>query len=147
MKDGLVVGDGVVEWVAERLSVKGDTATARGIGWSKGGKIVIGAMFYNFNHAHIFIHIARDKSVRLPPTFMAAIIDYPFVQLGCTYLRGFISERSAASIDFARKLGANLEAELQDGFPGANMLIFGLPRQEASRWLTANYTRRLRKGG
>ena len=147
MMDGLVVGDGVVEWVAERLGVKGDTALARGIGWAKDGKIVIGLMFYNFNRAQIFVHVARDKWIRLPPTLIAAMMDYPFVQLGCKYLRAFISDQNAAAIDFARKLGASMEAELQDGATNGNILVFGLPRAEASRWLTASFSRRLRKGG
>jgi RimJ/RimL family protein N-acetyltransferase len=147
MRDGLIVGDAVVAWVAERLGVNGDTAQARGIGWAKDGKIAIGLMFYGYTEAHIFVHVARDKATRLTPTLIAAMIDYPFVQLGCAYLRAFISESNGAAIDFARKLGANLEAELQDGLPSANILIFGLPRSEATRWLTASYSRRLRKGG
>lgn len=146
MRTGLVVGDAVVAWVAERLGVAGDTAQARGIGWERDGRIVAGAMFYGYSGAQIFVHVARDKWLRMPPTLIAAMIDYPFVQLGCKYLRAFISEHNGAAIDFARRLGASLEAELQDGLEGANILIFGLPRAEASRWLTAAYSQRLRKG-
>lgn len=147
MRDGLIVGDAVVQWVAERLGVGGDREHARGIGWAKDGKIVIGAMFYNFNGAHIFMHLARDKWVRLTPTLIAAMFDYPFVQLGCQYLRVFIADHNAAAIAMARKIGGSLEAQLQDGAPGGNLLIFGLPRQDAARWLTATYSRRLSKGG
>lgn len=145
--DGLVLGRGVAEWVAGVLGGKYDMAQCEGIGWARGGDIVMAAMFNNYNGAQAHMHIALVKGEPLSPTFVAAMMDYPFVQLGLKRLTGFVFESNEASRRFAEHLGAKQEAVLQDYLPNGNLVVYGLLREDAGKWLTAAYSQRLRVGG
>ncbi len=145
--DGLVVGSGVAEWVASVVGGRHDLAQSEGIGYARDGNIVMGAMFSNYNGAQIHMHIALTRGVPMAPTFVAAIMDYPFVQIGVKRVTGMIFEDNEPSCRFAEHLGARKEAVLQDYLPTGNMVIYGLLREDAQKWLTASYAQRLRAGG
>ena len=140
--DGLLVGDGVVEWVGKQLftEYKGGV----GIGFACGGEIVMGAVFNNYTPANIHMHIALKDGVKFSPTFVAAIMDYPFKQLGVRRVTGLIAEDNAASRRFAEGLGARFEGVLQDALPDGNLVVYGLLKEQAKHWLTALYQRRLK---
>lgn len=145
---GLVLGSGVAQWVSEQIGSSTDVHDCEGIGWARGGKIVMGAMFNNYiKGGSIHIHIARLPEARLVPTFVAAIVDYPFNQLGVRRMSAFIAEDNAPSRALAEHLGGRQEAVLQDALPSGNLVLYGLLRKDAEQWLTAAYSQRLRVGG
>jgi len=137
----LCVGDGVSQWVAEKLNAQAGFHGATGIGWMVDGKITAGAVFNNYNRASVHMHLAIEG--RMPPTFVAAIMDYPFRQLGCKRITGLIAERNWASRRFAEHLGARIEGVLQDALESGNLVVYGLLRNDACKWLTAPYSRRI----
>lgn len=145
--NGLIVGKGVAEWVATVIGGHHDLSQCEGIGYARGGNIVMGAMFNNYNGAQIHMHIALTRGVPFSPTFVAAIMDYPFVQLGLKRVTGMIFESNTASRRFAEHLGAKQEVILQDYLPHGNLVVYGLFRKDAQKWLTASYSQRLRAGG
>lgn len=142
--DGMVTGNMVAQWVGAVLGHNFDLSVAQGIGWIRGGNIVAGAAFTDYNKAMINMHIAVTKGERMPPTFVAAIMDYPFVQLGVKRINGLIDESNEQSRRFAEHLGAVQECVLQDALPNGNLVVYGLLKKHAQKWLTASYSRRLR---
>ena len=79
----LIVGKGVVEWVAAKTNDYGNFGTDVGIGWQKDGEIVAGVAYANWNGPNVECHIASDGSKKwLARQFLWAIFDYPFNQLG-----------------------------------------------------------------
>lgn len=144
---GLVLGGGVVEWTATILGITVYHDTTQGIGWARNGNIVMGAMFNNYNGASIHMHIAKLHGESFSPTFIAAIMDYPFRQLGVKRVTGLVAENNHVSRRFAQHLGARMEGVLQDALPDGNLLVYGLLRKDANRWLTALYSQRLGAGG
>lgn len=145
--NGLVLGQGVVEWVGAVLGNKFNLDTSEGIGWLRGGNIVMGAAFTDYNGANINMHIALVKGERFSPTFVAAIMDYPFNQSGVKRVSGLIDESNEQSRRFAEHLGAVQEGVLRDALPNGNLVVYGLLKAAAQRWLTASYSQRLRSGG
>ena len=145
--NGLCVGDGVVDWVVEKIGGSTGLKDAQGIGWRKDGKIVMGAFFHNYNKASIYMHIALTKGTALSPTFVAAIMDYPCRQLGVKRVTGLIAESNLLSRRFAEHLGAKMEGTLQDALIDGNLILYGLLRKDAAKWLTAAYSKRLIHGG
>ena len=137
----LTSGTHVVEWMAKQL--KCTFGVCQGIGWMKDGEIVAGIVFDGYNQANIFVHIAKLRGERMPPTLIAAMFDYPFRQLQCKRLSAIISDRNEASMGFARKLGATVNGFLEDGAVDGNLVIFGLLRKDANKWLTKSLQRRL----
>jgi RimJ/RimL family protein N-acetyltransferase len=118
-----------------------------GIGWQRDGEIVCGAAFTDYNGININMHIAKLDGETFPPTFIAAIFDYPFNQVGVRRMTGLIPESNAASIAFAERVGGVREGVLRDGARDGNLVIYGLLRSEADRWLTASFARRLKRQG
>ena len=135
-------GPGVVQWVETQLgAVYGNLA--QGIGWEQNGHFVAGVVYEGYNGANIYVHIAKLRGVRLSPTFIAAMFDYPFRQLKVRRISATIADRNERSKEFARKLGGRLEGVLEDALPDGNLCIFGLLRKDAEKWLTEPYRRRL----
>lgn len=145
--DGLVLGKGVAEWVGSVLGISFNLNSAEGIGWAKDGSIVMGAAFTDFNGASINMHIALVKGERFTPTFVAAMLDYPFNQAGVKRITGLVNEHNRASRRFAEHLGAAQEGILRDAAPNGNLVVYGLLKADARKWLTASYSQRLRAGG
>lgn len=143
--NGLVIGDSVVEWVNKQLWMNHRDGV--GIGFARNGEIVMGVIFNNYNTASIHMHIALKEGERFSPTFIAAIMDYPFRQLGLKRITGLIAEDNVASRRFAEKLGAKFEGVLQDALPSGNLVMYGLLKEQGQYWLTALYQRRLKPTG
>jgi hypothetical protein len=133
---GLIVGKGVVEWVADRLGVDAFPPDTTGLGWWDYHRILMGAVYNNYNGAQVHMHLARLPGVRLSPGFVRYMLDYPFRQLKVKRITGTIAASNAASIEFAEHLGARFEGRMKDALPNDDLLIYGLPRTSAEKWLT-----------
>ena len=139
----LFTGPGVVEWVERQLGAH-YSELSRGIGWQQNGHFVAGVVYESYNGANIYVHIAKLRGVSLPPTFIAAMMDYPFNQLGLRRITAAIADKNTQSKDFAKRLGAKQEGRMREALPdGGTMVIFGLLRKDAEKWLTEPYRRRL----
>jgi hypothetical protein len=136
----LTLGNEVQAWVEKKL--QGEFGPAQAIGWKRKGVLIAGAVFEKHNGANVYMHIALDGTF-IPPTFMAAIMDYPFNQLKVKRITGIIADSNEASKEFARHLGARLEGVMVDALPNGNLCIYGLLRKDACRWLIEPLQRRL----
>jgi len=140
-RTGLLFGDAVETWVRKLLHIHCNVSGGQSIGWESNGEITAGAIFYNWNKVNINMHIAIAGPIS--PTFIAAIMDYPFNQLGCRRITGMVAENNAKSRRFSEHLGATVEGVLQDAIEDGNLLVYGLLRKDAGTWLTAYYSRKL----
>ena len=121
----IVVGKGVVEYVARQTNEYGNFGTDVGIGWQKHGKIVAGVAYANWNGVNVECHIASDGSKHwLTKRFLWTIFHYPFCQLGAKRITVCVGEGNADSTRFVKHLGFILEAELEDAHPTGSLLIF-----------------------
>jgi len=129
--DGLIIGKGVVEWVAEQTSEFGNFGTDIGIGWAKHGKIVAGVAYANWNGVNVECHIASDGSRRwLTRQFLWTIFDYPFNQLGAKRITVCVGQGNADSNRFVKHLGFELECQLAGAHPTGALLIYRLWKQD-----------------
>lgn len=133
---GLIVGKGVVEWVAHRLDAGRFPEETTGLGWWDYQRILMGAVYNNYNGANVHMHVACLPGMRLSKTFIYHMLDYPFRQLKVRRITGTIAGSNTASQRFAEQLGARLEGVMADALPnGDEMCVYGLPRKDAERWL------------
>ena len=136
----LVVGKGVVEWVAAQTSEFGNFGTEVGIGWLRGGQIVAGVAYANWNGPNVECHIASDGSRKwLTKQYLWTIFDYPFNQLGVDRITVCVGEGNTDSTRFVKHLGFILEAKLKGAHPTGDLLIYRMDRQDC-RFIRKGFT-------
>jgi RimJ/RimL family protein N-acetyltransferase len=127
----LVVGKGVVEWIASKTGEFNCFGTDIGIGWRKNGQIVAGVAYANWNGVNVECHIASDGLKRwLTKQYLWTIFDYPFNQLGVNRITVCVGEGNTDSRRFVEHLGFIIEARLKGAHPTGDILIFCMKRQD-----------------
>ena len=132
---GLVIGDGVLDWVAKKTNEYGRFGGGTAIGWEKAGELVAGVCYCDWNGVNVVCHIASDGSRKwLTKRYLRVIFDYPFNQLQCGRITVAVGEGNSASCNFVRKLGFELEARLSKAHPTGDLLIFRMFKSDC-RWI------------
>lgn len=143
----LTIGPHVIQWVGQQLDIPVYYPLMTGIGWEDGGELTVGAIFYDYTTYNINAHIAMSVGKRLPPTFIAAFLDYPFNQARVRRLTGVVPKSNWQARELAEHFGGVLEGEMKNAVEDGSMMIYGLQRRDAERWLRPVYSRRLVKEG
>lgn len=98
--------------------------------------LIAGVLYRNFNGANIEAHIAAQPGARwLTRSFLWAMFDYPFNQLGVRRITGLVPAKNLAARRFDEHLGFVVEATLKDALPGDDLIVYRL-RREDCRWLS-----------
>lgn len=139
----IITGDRVSIWVAKNLGIEVDLRLTVGVGWEDNGQIIMGAAFYNYTPYNIYVHVFIVPNHRLNPGFIAAFVDYPFNQAKVRRLTGLIPLKNFVARKFASDLGGKIEGCMEQALENDDLLIYGLTRSNAERWLTAPYQRRI----
>lgn len=140
----LVIGTGVVDWVAKRTNEFGAFGSEVGIGWLKNGEIVAGVVYADWNGPNVVCHIAAEGKRWATRQYLWAIFDYPFRQLKCKRITVAVGEGNEASRNFVEHLGFGLEARLEKAHPTGDLLLYSIWNTNC-RWLSENlYPMRLR---
>lgn len=139
----LVVGKGVVEWIASRTGEFNCFGTDVGIGWAKHGKIVAGVAYANWNGVNVECHIASDGSKHwLTREYLRVIFDYPFNQLKSKRITVVVGEGNADSNRFVKHLGFELECRLEAAHPTGDLLVYRMFRDRC-RFLQVTHEQRM----
>lgn len=137
----LVIGKGVVEWVAQQTQEFGNFGTDVGIGWARDGRLIAGVAYANWNGVNVECHIASDRSRRwLTREYLWTIFSYPFEQLGVNRITVCVGEGNSDSRRFVVHLGFELETTLQAAHPSGNLLIFRMWKKDC-RWIRVDYAK------
>lgn len=141
MADGLIIGKGVVDWVAKRTNEHGNFGTDIGIGWARNGKLVAGVAYANWNGVNVECHIASDGSKHwLTRRYLWTIFDYPFCQLKARRITCCIGEGNRQSRRFVIHLGFELETTLKAAHPSGDLYIFRMWKKDC-KWINQDYSK------
>ena len=139
----LIIGKGVVEWIASRTGEFNCFGTDVGIGWAKHGKIVAGVAYANWNGKNVECHIASDGSKHwLTREYLRVIFHYPFCQLKAQRITVCVGEGNADSTRFVKHLGFTIEAKLKDAHPTGDLQVFRMFANEC-RFLQVTHEQKL----
>jgi len=131
----IVSGDAVLDWIAKQTDEYGRFGGGTAIGIERGGKLVGGVAYCDWNGPNVVCHVASDGSkMWLSREFLWVIFDYPFGQLKCKRITVAVGEGNAASRNFVTRLGFKLEARLSSAHPTGDLLIFAMFKQDC-RWI------------
>jgi len=128
-------GQHVVDWVAARTDTIGGYGAATGIGLERGGSLIAGVVYSDWNGANINMHVAAVPGRKwLNREYLWFCFYYPFWQVGAKRITGLVGEGNADARRFDEHLGFKLEARLKDAHPTGALLVYVL-RKEDCRWL------------
>lgn len=131
----VVTGQRVIDWVTDFAPEFGNYGAAVGIGLEKGGDLIAGVVFNEYNGPNINMHVAAMPGSRwLDREYLWYCFYYPFEQLKVKRVTGLVGEGNAKSRRFTEHLGFELEAKLKDAHPTGAMLVYVL-RRENCKWL------------
>lgn len=121
----------VAAWVAERAGCSHHAwAEYTTIGLERDGELVGGVVFESFTGTNANIHVAGSGPYWMTRTFLFAVFDYAFNQLGLKRLTGYVEAANARALDFDRKLGFIDEAVLRDAVPSGDVIILCMRRED-----------------
>ncbi len=132
----LLSGHEVGQWVADRACEgRYDAKTSVSIGLLRGERIIAGAIFNNWNHASVQLHMAIERMNR---QFLIALAHYAFIQLAANVVVAPVSSANDKSQHALEHAGFKLEACITAGHPDGDLLLYVLPFH-ACRFLNASY--------
>lgn len=99
------------------------------------GELVAGVIYNNYTGHDISMHVASTYgTLWARPHILRDLFAFPFNQLKCRRVTGFVSAANAHTIPFDEHLGFVREGILRDATPEGDMHIIGMTRSEC-RWL------------
>lgn len=130
----------VGEWVSARAECPYNpkTDTVFGVvdpskfgtpGWIRGG-----AVYTGYTVSAIWVHFAGVDEKWITHDMLWIAFDYPFRQLGCTYLYGMVDESKQNVVDIDLKFGFEITARLPGLFASGDGLVLSMHRDKC-RWL------------
>lgn len=120
--------DQVYDYLKSRMPGLLRLESGVGIGWSRDGELVAGAVFEQHNGVCVWAHVAIDDG-HLPRTFLRAFLAYPFKVCKVQAVRGYVEASNHRLRNLARRLGAVEEATLKQATPNGDVVICTLWRR------------------
>lgn len=130
----IVIGQGVIDWVAQRALVYA-SESSRAIGLSRNGKIIAGVVFTEFNGRNVKVHQAIEG--RINRQYLWTLSDYAFNQLKVDRVTGEIPQGNKKAQRAAEKIGFRLETTFKDAHPSGDIFVYVI-RKKDCRWLNEN---------
>ena len=143
MPKALLLGqDAVVrEFMENVVATEGAFSEGRGVGLldideeRNEATIIAGCWFEKWNGVNLNIHIAATPGRRwMTREFLRYCFAYPFEQLGCKRVTGYVEATNVEARKFDEHLGFELEATLKDASPTGDVLVYVMWREKC-RWL------------
>lgn len=135
----------VAAWVSMQLSASPEHSfgPCRAIGVADDTGLIAGVVYSD--HREETGDIEMTISARSPRWAargnIRALLHYPFVQLGCSRATVLVRAGNTRSRKLAEGLGFVQEGLKRRGFGDDDMVIYGMLREEAARWLLKGETR------
>lgn len=104
----------------------------KAIGLERHYELVAGVVYEGYNGHNVWMHVAAVPGARwLVRDYMRYCFFYPFVELGCSRVSGYVDASNQSSRRFVEHLGFNLETTLNGAASdGGDVLIYRMRRKE-----------------
>lgn len=108
------------------------SAGQQGIGLEKDGRLVAGVIYDDFNGSNIWMHVAAEPGKQwLTRDYLRACFAYPFNQLNCKRVSGWVEASNADARRFDEHLGFKQEAVLSSAArDGGDVIIYRMFKEE-----------------
>ena len=111
-------------------------AGMQGIGLERDGELVAGVLYEGFNGRNVWMHVGAEPGKRwMTKAFLHATFTYPFVQLGCQRVGGYVDASNEQARRFDEHLGFKQEAVLRGAASDGGDVILYVMRKEHCRFI------------
>lgn len=102
------------------------SAGQQGIGVERDGELVGGVLYDDYNGSNIWMHVAGTVGVPwATKSFVRAVFQYPFVQLQCNRITGWVEVSNTKARQLNEHLGFKQEAVLKGAAQdGGDVIIY-----------------------
>jgi len=104
----------------------------KAIGLERHYELVAGVVYEGYNGHNVWMHVAALPGARwLVRDYLRYCFVYPFVELGCSRVSGYVDASNKTSRRFVEHLGFSLETTLEGAASdGGDVLIYRMRRKE-----------------
>ena len=128
--------DRCAEWARQRIPhVPSWGEWCEAIGLEEDGELLAVVVYNLYSSADIAMHIAAVPGRRwMTREFLRVAFRYPFVQLGCRRVSGYVPASNADAQRFDEHLGFQREGLMRHALPDDDIIVYGMLREEARRF-------------
>lgn len=104
----------------------------KGLGLERDGELVAGVLYENWSGPNVWMHVAAVPGSRwLNREFLRYCFHYPFMELGCSRVSGYVEASNEAARRFDEHLGFKPEAVLKGAATdGGDVILYVMWRDE-----------------
>lgn len=132
MKNTQVISDArrVFDFVSAQNKLEWSDSN-KGLGLERDGKLIAGVVYDGFNGSNIWMHVAAEPGARwMTREYLYYCFYYPFVELGCRYVRGHVEASNTAARRFDEHLGFTQAAVLPGAAAdGGDVILYVMPKE------------------
>jgi hypothetical protein len=111
------------------------TMKTLGLEHADDGRLVCGVLYDAPNGVNLWMHVAMEPGANLTPRFVRYAFEYPFLELGCERVTGWVEASNTAARRFDEHLGFRVEAVLKGAASDrGDVLLYVMTRAEC-RWI------------
>ena len=111
-------------------------AGMKGLGLERDGELIAGVVYEGWNGVNIWMHVAAEPGKRwLTKDYLRYCFYYPFVELGCKRVSGYVEASNEQARRFDEHLGFQQEAILKGAATDGGDVILYVMRREDCRFL------------
>lgn len=111
------------------------TAGMKGLGLERDGQLIAGVLYEGYNKVNIWMHVATTPGKRWTLEFLRYCFYYPFVELGCRRVSGWVEASNMQARRFDEHLGFRPEAVLHGAASDGGDVILYVMRREECRYV------------
>lgn len=117
-------------YVREQLPVPA-TSGMKGIGLERDGELIAGVLYEGWNGQNVWMHVATSPGKKWTLEFLRYAFHYPFMELGCKRVSGYVEASNKAAQRFDEHLGFQREAVLRGAASdGGDVILYVMWREE-----------------
>lgn len=109
---------------------------SQAIGLEKDGELIAGVVYEGYNGHNVWMHVAAEPGKRwLNRLYLRVCFMYPFEQLKCQRVSGYVEEWNAEARKFDEHLGFTEEAVLKGAASDGGDVILYVMRREDCKYV------------
>lgn len=110
-------------------------AGSKGLGLEREGELVAGVVYEGYNGVNVWMHVAIAPGARFTRGYIRYCFHYPFIELGCKRISGYVEANNEAARRFDEHIGFKQEAVLKGAATDGGDVILYVMRREDCRYV------------
>lgn len=132
-----IISDPARVWAFVKQQVPVNVVSGmKGLGLERDGELIAGVLYEGYNGVNVWMHVAADQTKRwLNRDYLRYCFQYPFDELGCKRVSGYVEASNADARRFDEHLGFKQEAVLTGAASDGGDVILYVMRREDCRYV------------